>query len=81
MKSPDIETTVGIAEFKARCLELIEDICASKRDYVIVTRNDKPCARLVPVSPNDSFYGCMSGLATMRGSITKPVRVRWKSLK
>jgi len=48
---------------------------------VIVTRNDKPCARLVPVSPNDSFYGCMSGLATMRGSITKPVRVRWKSLK
>jgi hypothetical protein len=40
------------------------------------------CARPVPVdSTNEPFYGCMKGLATIHGNVTKPVDVEWKALK
>jgi len=40
--------TVGSAEFKTRCLELIDRVKESRTEYV-VTRHGKPVARLVPV--------------------------------
>jgi prevent-host-death family protein len=73
---------IGAAEFKAKCLELIDDIHARKRNCVIITKRGKPYAKLVPVDSEDEpFYGCMKGLATMHGDVTKPVDVDWKALK
>ena len=42
------KTTVGSAEFKARCLELVDRVKESRAEYV-VTRHGKPVAKLVPV--------------------------------
>jgi prevent-host-death family protein len=73
---------IGAAEFKAKCLELIDDIHARKRNFVIITKRGKPYAKLVPVESKDEpFYGCMKGLATIHGDVTKPIDVEWKALK
>jgi len=55
-------SSVGSADFKARCLELIDHVKQSRAEY-IVTRHGKPVARLVPVEaePKGSPLGCMKG--------------------
>ena len=71
-------TTVGSAEFKARCLELINHVRESRVEYT-VTRHGKPVARLVPVE-NDA---AASPLGSMRDTVVKyerpfdPVPARW----
>jgi prevent-host-death family protein len=73
---------VGAAEFKAKCLGLIDDIHARKRNFVIITKRGKPYAKLVPVDSKDEpLYGCMKGLARINGDVTKPVDVEWEALK
>jgi prevent-host-death family protein len=73
---------IGAAEFKARCLELIDDIHAHKRSSVIITKRGKPYAKLVPVaSKEEPLHGFMKGLVTIRGDVTKPIEVDWKALK
>ena len=57
-------TRVGSAEFKARCLELVNRVKESRVEY-IVTRHGNPVARLVPVEAEDQ----PSLLGSMRGSV------------
>ena len=54
--------SVGSAEFKARCLELIDRVKETRTEF-IVTRHGKPVARLVPIEPEAalSFVGSMKG--------------------
>ena len=42
--------TVGVAEFKARCLELLEGV-GSRGDEITVTKRGKPIAQIGPVRP------------------------------
>lgn len=42
--------SLGTAEFKAKCLELLEDVAASGNEYV-VTKRGRPMARIVPIAP------------------------------
>ena len=59
---PLTRTKVGSADFKARCLELIDRVKESRAEY-IVTRHGKPVAKLVPVDDEKptSMVGCMRG--------------------
>jgi prevent-host-death family protein len=41
------KAAVGAAEFKARCLELVDRVKETRSEYVI-TRHGRPVARLVP---------------------------------
>jgi len=76
------ESEIGAAEFKAKCLQLIDDIHARKRSSVIITKRGKPYAKLVPAgSKEEPLYGFMKGLVTIRGDVTKPIEVEWKALK
>jgi len=53
---------VAAAEFKARCLELMDRVRETGTEYVI-TKHGTPVARLVPVierAPH-SFFGSMKG--------------------
>jgi prevent-host-death family protein len=69
---------VGAAEFKARCLELIDQVRESRTEYV-VTRHGEPVAQLVPV---DAPAG-VSPLGVMRGTLLKyerpfdPIPATW----
>ena len=58
------KNTVGSAEFKTRCLELIDRVKQARTEFV-VTRHGKPVARLVPVEPRQ----LVSPLGAMRGTV------------
>ncbi|MSO49389.1 MAG: type II toxin-antitoxin system prevent-host-death family antitoxin [Acidobacteria bacterium] len=62
-------TSVGSADFKARCLELIDHVKESRAEY-IVTRHGKPVARLVPVESEQQG----SPLGSMKGTVLKYAR-------
>ena len=54
--------TVGATEFKAKCLQLIDEVHKNKRKPVVITKRGKPYARLVPAErPVGPFRGCMKG--------------------
>ncbi len=44
--------TIAAAKFKATCLALMDEV-QSKREPVLVTKNGKPVAKLVPVPTDD----------------------------
>lgn len=70
--------SVGAAEFKARCLELVDHVKEARAEYV-VTRHGKPVARLVPVEAETP----VSPLGSMRGTVVSyerpfdPVPATW----
>ena len=53
---------IAAAEFKARCLELMDRVRETGAEYV-VTKHGRPVARLVPVQERSrqSLFGSMSG--------------------
>lgn len=60
---PDPGTaSVAAAEFKARCLELMDRVRETGSEYV-VTKHGVPVAKLVPYRPagRRSFFGSMKG--------------------
>ena len=52
----------GAAEFKARCLELMDRVRETGAEYVI-TKHGKPVAKLVPYAQplRKSFFGSLKG--------------------
>jgi prevent-host-death family protein len=54
---------VGAADFKARCLELMDRVRETRVEYV-VTKHGKPVAKLVPITESAtprSFFGALKG--------------------
>ena len=54
--------TIGAAGFKAKCLELMDQVRETGVEYV-VTKHGEPVAKLVPYRPRDrqSLFGSMKG--------------------
>lgn len=54
--------SLAAAEFKARCLELMDRVREARVEYV-VTKHGEPVAKLVPYSPPErqSFFGSAKG--------------------
>ena len=74
--------TVGAAEFKAKCSELIDKIHNNKCNAVVITKRGKPYARLVPVELSiGPFRGCMKGTVEILDDLTEPIDVEWDALK
>jgi prevent-host-death family protein len=57
-----VESRYPAAEFKARCLELMDRVRESRVEYV-VTKHGKPVARLVPYTEQGetTFFGSLKG--------------------
>ena len=61
---------INAAEFKAKCLKLIDEVAAT-HEPLVITKRGKPVARVVPIvepSPGKMF-GYMKGTVTIRGDI------------
>jgi prevent-host-death family protein len=68
---------VGSAEFKARCLELVDHVRESHAEY-IVTRHGEPVARLTPVrSAASAVVGAMRGTVLKYERPFDPVPAVW----
>lgn len=66
--------TVGVAEFKARCLELLDNV-GTRGDELIVTKRGTPIAKVVPIrSDARPLIGRWAGRGKIIGDI---VSVNW----
>ncbi len=72
---------IKIAEFKAKCLAILDEV---KRTGipVLVTRNGRPVAELVPhrTRPPKGPSGVWKGLVTIKGEIVSPIDRKWEAL-
>ena len=73
-KTKAVWATVGSAEFKSRCLELVNHVREARAEYV-VTRHGEPMAKLVPVdsAAAETIFGCMKGSMTYDDRVLEPV--------
>ena len=71
--------TVKASEFKAKCLQIMDDI-AETGDTIVVTKNGKPVARMVPyqIKP-DTLYGMHKDKIVVEGDIISPIDVVWNA--
>lgn len=69
---------VPIVDFEADCLHLLEKV-AQKRRPIIITREGKPIAKLVPIAEEPiDLFGYMAGTAKICGDIIEPIEdVEW----
>ena len=65
--------TMPAAQFKARCLRVMDDVQAT-REPVIITKKGRPVAKLVPAGESsDEFLGKLSAVMKIVGDITQPI--------
>ena len=71
---------IAAAEFKARCLTLMDDV-RSTREPIIITKRGKPVAKLVPAdAPEREFIGRLKGIIKVVGDIESPIEPdAWES--
>jgi prevent-host-death family protein len=68
---------VPAGEFKARCLKLMDEVRATRRE-VVITKRGKPVAKLVPVEEEiPTLFGRMKGTVTIHGDIIGPIPLDW----
>lgn len=73
--------TVKASEFKAKCLQLMDQV-AETGETVIITKHGKPVARLVPAPVNNKpLFGALKAMGRITGDIVAPLDVEWKVLK
>jgi prevent-host-death family protein len=66
----DIEQTIGAAEFKAHCLEILDKLSAREVSRVTITKRGRPVAVLVP--PEDAQEAVRQIHGFLRGSVVIP---------
>ena len=77
MNAPSGTRIMDASEFRARCLQLIDDV-ADGGGEIVITKNGKPVSRLVPYSePATSFFGADKGKIKILGDIVSPMPAEW----
>jgi prevent-host-death family protein len=71
--------TISAAEFKARCLTLMDDV-SSTREPIVITKRGKPVAKLVPTGKEkDEFIGRLKGKIEIVGDLDSDPPEAWES--
>lgn len=74
---------VKASEFKAKCLALLDRVEKSG-EKLVVTKNGRPVADLVPHQPDkqsDGLLGLYRGRMEILGDIISPIDVEWEAMK
>lgn len=70
---------IGAAEFKARCLEVMDEVQRSGIS-VTITKHRRPVARLVPARQSDAgFCGSLAGRIVSESDLVSPIDERWEA--
>ena len=65
--------TMAAGKFKAQCLSVMDEVQA-RRETVVVTKNGKPVAKMVPIdSEEDPLRAFFFGKGEILGDIISPV--------
>lgn len=71
--------TITASEFKAKCLELMDEVAESGATLVI-TKNGRPVSRLVPyLEKPKTLFGIDRGRFEIIGDIISPLDVEWEA--
>ncbi len=71
--------TMKASEFKARCLQLMDEV-ADGRGEIVITKYGRPVSRLVPYRERPkSLFGAGRGRMKIAGDITGPIDVDWEA--
>ena len=63
---------ISIADFEADCLRLLDQIVRQRRS-IIITKHDKPLAKMMPMEEGIDIFGRMAGTATICGDLISPI--------
>ena len=81
MKQRAVPSQISAAEFKATCLELMDEVERTGTS-VVVTKRGRAVARLAPVRVQiRSAFGLMKGRIVIRGNIVDPIDVAWDATR
>ena len=73
--------TMKASECKAKFLGVLDEV-ASKHQRIIVTKNGKPVAEIVPfVQKPRTLLGALKGSVTILGDLDEPLDIEWEVLK
>ena len=71
--------TMKASEFKAKCLQLMDEV-AHEGNEIVITKHGKPVSRLVPYRPPPkSRFGAGRDRMKSVGDIISPVDVEWQA--
>ena len=71
--------TIKASEFKATCLRLMDEV-ASSGEEIVITKNGRPTARLVPCRKHfRDWFGADRGRIEILGDIISPIEVEWEA--
>jgi prevent-host-death family protein len=69
--------SVPAGEFKARCLQLMEQV-RTTRQPIVITKRGKPVAKLVPLEEDvPTLFGRLKGHSTARDDLIEPTGEVW----
>ena len=71
-----METRIGAGDFKAKCLQLLNDV-ERRREPLVITKRGKPVARLVPMPPETQLFGALAGSVLDETDIVAPIDAAW----
>jgi prevent-host-death family protein len=73
--------TIKASEFKAKCLAVMDEVARSGQS-VVITKNGKPIADLVPHrAAKKNALGILKGQLIITGDIMSPIDVEWDAMK
>lgn len=73
-----IAVNINAAQFKAKCLKLIDEVAATRKP-LIITKRGKPLAKLVPIEDETPtrLFGYMKGTVEILGDIVNVPHDVW----
>ena len=73
--------TMSAAEFKAKCLDVLDQV-AARHEAVVGTKRGRPVAQVVPIIKRPKhLWGAMKGEIEVHGDIVSPLGLEWEALK
>ena len=71
--------TIKASEFKAKCLQLMDEVADSGGE-IVITKNGKPLSRLVPYRERPKSFFCADrDRMKIVGDIVSPIDVEWEA--
>ena len=73
-------STIPAGEFKAHCLQLLDEVAASHAPLTI-TKRGRPVAQLVPVPAECPLFGALQGSVLAQQDLVAPVGEAWEAAR
>ena len=70
--------SIGAGEFKAKCLQLLDEVAAS-REPLVITKFGNPVAQIIPMPPAVELRGALKGTVLYEGDIVSPLENDWEA--